>query len=195
MRPTFLLILLVLPGLALAQSRSHVVDGVDRFVLTQFDRVQPKSIEENRQYCGLIAFDADAKLRATKPKAGTAKGCQPGGAPAGWDVIATFRTHGAFLDNAGSEVPTAAELKRSIASKVDDYVATPGGRVWLNVSGMGKLTSCTQLCRQRKTLAGGLPATAMHTCPLELPFVQEHRRSVGSASYWANQWRYPGAGR
>lgn len=132
MRPALVLMLL-LPGLAMAQSRGNVVDGVDRFVLAQFDRIQSQSVAENRQYCGLVGFDADAKLVATKPRAGTATTCQPGSPPAGWDVVATFRTHGAFLDRAESEVPTAAELRRSIVTKIDDYVATPGGRVWLNV--------------------------------------------------------------
>ena len=137
MRPVLMLILLALPGLALAQSRSQVVDGVDRFVLGQFDRIQAQSVAENRQYCGLVAFDAEAKLVATKPRAGTATSCQPGSAPGGWDVVATFRTHGAFLDRAESEVPTADELRRSIAARIDDYVATPGGRVWLNLPAEG----------------------------------------------------------
>lgn len=165
MRPALMLIVLMLPGLALAQSRSQVVDGVDRFVLTQFDRIQPKSIAENRPYCGLVAFDAGAKLVATKPRAGTATGCEPGSAPAGWDVIATFRTHGAFLDDAESEVPTAAELKRSIATKIDDYVATPGGRVWLNLPAEGLTYQvCGRGCVKRDPAA--------RSCKSFIPLIQ-----------------------
>ena len=48
-----------------------------------------------------------------------------------------FVLNSAFMDNAESEVPTVAELRGSLASKIDDYVATPGGRVWLNVPAEG----------------------------------------------------------
>ena len=133
MRPALILVLLALPCPAQAQSRSHVVDEVNRFMLAFFDRIQPRSIAENVEYCGLVAFDPDGELRTTPPRAGSVDGCEPADAPEGWDVVASYHTHGAFLDDADSEVPSVDDLLGDIEEEIDGYVATPGGRVWLNL--------------------------------------------------------------
>ena len=99
----------LLPALAQAQTRAHVNDGVDLFVLELFDRIQPASIARNRVHCGLIAFDAEEQLVTVSETVGDAAACTPAAAPAGYDVIAAYRTHGAFLGNARSELPTVAE--------------------------------------------------------------------------------------
>ena len=134
MRLLLVLALLFSPGLAAAQSRTAVTDGVDRFMLELFDRIQKQSIARNIEYCGLVGFDADGELRATQARPGTEDSCDPGNAPDDWDVIASYHTHGAFLDDADSEVPSADDLLGDIEEDIDGYVATPGGRVWLNVS-------------------------------------------------------------
>ena len=63
MRLLLVLALLLSPGLAAAQSRAAVTDGVDRFMLELFDRIQKQSIARNIEYCGLVGFDADGELR------------------------------------------------------------------------------------------------------------------------------------
>lgn len=133
----------VLPALALAQSRSLVNDDVDKFVLAHFDRIQPKSIAENREYCGLVGFTQTGELAVTPARPGNEDGCDVGEAPSGFEVLATYHTHGAFLDDADSEVPSTDDLLGDIEQGIDGYVATPGGRVWLNI-GLEKLTY--QLC-------------------------------------------------
>ncbi len=143
MRPALILVLCALPVLASAQSRNQVTDDVDRFMLTHFDKIQPRSIAENREYCGLVAFDPDGRLVATQAHAGTEDSCDPGDAPSDWEVIASYHTHGAFLEDADSEVPSVDDLLGDIEEDIDGYVATPGGRVWLNVAAE-KLTF--QLC-------------------------------------------------
>ena len=143
MRIFLILAFLALPGLADAQSRAQVTDDVDRLMLAHFDKIQPKSIAENREYCGLVGFDSPGELRVTSARAGTADSCDPGEAPGDWEVIASYHTHGAFLDDADSEVPSVDDLLGDIEEDIDGYVATPGGRVWLNVAAE-KLTF--QLC-------------------------------------------------
>jgi len=150
---------------ALAQSRGAVTDAVDRFVLDLFDRIQPRSIAENREYCGLIGFDGEGTLAATGPNRGTEDGCDPGTAPAGWEIIASYHTHGAFLDDADSEVPSLADLLADFAEGIDGYVATPGGRVWLNLV-TERLTF--QLCGRGCVLAD----PEAHPCPSFVPRVE-----------------------
>ena len=122
-----------------AQSRQAVEDDVDRFVLEVFDRIQPKSIAENREYCGYVGFTSDGELRATPARPGNEDSCDAGEPPAEWEVLASYHTHGAFLDDADSEVPSVDDLLGDIEQEIDGYVATPGGRVWLNLS-LEKLT-------------------------------------------------------
>ncbi len=122
-----------------AQSRKAVDDDVDRFALDLFDRIQPKSIAENREYCGYIGFDAAGVLTATPARPGDTDSCDAGEPPAGLEVLASYHTHGAFLDDADSEVPSLDDLLGDMEEEIDGYVATPGGRVWLNLS-LEKLT-------------------------------------------------------
>lgn len=143
MRIAVILLFAALPALADAQSRRQVTDDVDRFMLAHFDKIQAKSIAENREYCGLVGFDKQGELRVTPAKAGNEDSCDPGEAPSDWEVIASYHTHGAFLDDADSEVPSVDDLLGDIEEEIDGYIATPGGRVWLNVAAE-KLTF--QLC-------------------------------------------------
>lgn len=124
---------LVLAQPALAQLRAQVTDDVDRFVLDLFDRIQPKSIAENREYCGVIGFDGNGNLAASEPERGQVDSCDSID-PVGWEeIIATYHTHGGYLADRDSEVPSVDDLQGDIREKVDGYVATPGGRVWLNL--------------------------------------------------------------
>lgn len=127
------LIVWLFPAYAAAQSRTVVTDDVDLFALELFDRIQTRSILENREYCGLIGFSSNDELIATGPHRGTEDSCNPGDEPAGFEPIASYHTHGAFLDDADSEVPSVDDLIADFEEDLDGYVATPGGRVWLNL--------------------------------------------------------------
>lgn len=128
-----ILLAISLPSVASAQSRSAVNDDIDKFVLELFDRVQAQSIEENREYCGLIGFDHGDFLVATGPVPGDMDSCDPSGTTEDIEVIASYHTHGAFDPEADSEVPSVDDLLADFEEGIDGYVATPGGRVWLNL--------------------------------------------------------------
>ena len=166
------LIILVSLGLsspASAQSRSDVADEIDKFVLALFDQIQPKSIEENREYCGLIGFNHSDLLVATGPFPGTTDRCDPGQGDEDIEVIASYHTHGGFDPEADSEVPSVDDLTADFEEGIDGYVATPGGRVWLNLV-EEKLTY--QLCGRNCVVADptakpcpGFPPLVEYTIP------------------------------
>ncbi len=107
-------------------------DEIDRFAIKQLNEAQPLSIKQNREYCGLIGYDASDQLAATKPRKGRRHSCNPGRDPRGWDVIATYHTHGGYDVDSDSEVPSMSDMREDFRDGIDGYIATPGGRVWLN---------------------------------------------------------------
>ncbi|MEM7058909.1 MAG: DUF4329 domain-containing protein [Pseudomonadota bacterium] len=128
-----ILVALGLPAAASAQSRSAVADEIDKFVLELFDQIQPQSIAENREYCGLVGFNHGDLLIVTGPFPGTSDTCDPNQGEQDIEVIASYHTHGAFDVAADSEVPSVDDLTADFEEGIDGYVATPGGRVWLNL--------------------------------------------------------------
>jgi len=128
-----ILVALGLPTAAMAQSRSAISDEIDKFVLELFDEIQVKSVEEDREYCGLIGFNHGDFLVATGPFPGTSDTCDPNQSDEDIEVIASYHTHGGFDPEADSEVPSVDDLLADFEEGIDGYVATPGGRVWLNL--------------------------------------------------------------
>lgn len=123
---------LLLPSPAAAQDRAALTDELDLFAAAHFDRIQPQSIAARVEYCGLLGFDATGRLAATPAKRGKPDSCQPDGAPAGFEVLASWHTHGAYDRDADTEVPSLDDLINDIEEEIDGYIATPGGRLWLN---------------------------------------------------------------
>ncbi len=100
-----------------------------RYVTALLDRIQPRSIAQNREYCGYIGFDAQGALASTRPVRGTAIECQPEPED-GLELFASWHTHGAFDEDAWSEVPSVNDIEADEDEGVDGYVSTPSGRVW-----------------------------------------------------------------
>ena len=117
---------------ACAQSRSALDDELDKFAAALFDRIQPRSIAENVEYCGLLGRDKSGKFAATKAKRGQVDDCEPEDSPDGFEVLASYHTHGAYTADADTEVPSVDDLEADIEERIDGYIATPGGRMWLN---------------------------------------------------------------
>ena len=44
--------------------------------------------------------------------------------------VASFHTHGRHSDQYDGEVPSTIDIQSDIASGLDGYIATPGGRLW-----------------------------------------------------------------
>lgn len=123
-------------GPAEAQSRSDVVDELDeldRLALATFDRIQPLSIRDNAEYCGLFGYDIYGNLAATPARRGQTDSCDPGIEPFGFEVLASYHTHGAYSRDADTEVPSVDDLLGDFEEGIDGYIATPSGRVWLNL--------------------------------------------------------------
>ncbi len=125
--------LIALPGPLAAQSRDTVNDALDLFALDLFDRIQPVSIREGREYCGYLGFDAAGRMATTEPRRGLPDYCDPGSTPPGFDVVASWHTHGAWTWDADVEAPSIEDLLADFDEGIDGYIATPGGRVWLNL--------------------------------------------------------------
>ena len=100
-----------------------------RFVTALLNGIQPKSIAENREYCGYIGFDATVALASTRAVRGTATECQPEPEDE-LEIFASWHTHAAFDEDAWSEVPSVNDIEADESEGVDGYVSTPSGRVW-----------------------------------------------------------------
>ena len=123
-RLLILLAALTLPNPSIAQDRDMLADELDRFAAAHFDRIQPRSITDGVEYCGLLGVDADGNLAATPAR--------PDEEPDGFEVLASYHTHGAYDRDADTEVPSLDDLVSDIDEGIDGYIATPGGRLWLN---------------------------------------------------------------
>lgn len=92
--------------------------------------LQAISFRENREYCGYLALSPAGKLSATKAARGSSTSCLPSTPPAGYVLVASYHTHGAYLQGAFSEVPSSTDIQGDAYEGVNGYVSTPGGRFW-----------------------------------------------------------------
>ncbi|MCY6379602.1 DUF4329 domain-containing protein [Hoeflea prorocentri] len=118
---------------ATAQSSDGPMEEVDAFAIKHLDSIQPRSIRDRAEYCGLFFHDSQGQLAATPARKGGPDGCTPEIGPDDADIIASYHTHGAFSPEADTEVPSVDDLTADFMEGIDGYVATPGGRVWLNL--------------------------------------------------------------
>ncbi len=115
------------PHLAAAQSDEEIAH-----IRAFLDRLQVRSLIENREYCGYLARDADNRLITTKPKRGKFDTCHIGTPPPHYAVIASYHTHAAFEPGSVNEIPSLQDLTADIEVGIDGYIATPGGRLWFS---------------------------------------------------------------
>lgn len=112
------------------RSISQTPEEID-FVAGLFNAIQPKSIAEQREYCGLIGMGRDGQFVATEPRRGKAASCLPPSPR--WQniqVIASYHTHGAADLEYFTEIPSFDDMRTDIEDGTDGYIATPGGRLW-----------------------------------------------------------------
>jgi hypothetical protein len=127
MRALILILALLAGPPAWAQSEDEIA-----FAKDFYNRLQMRSIIENREYCGFFFRDAGGTLHATRPDRGKSDTCQMGSPPRGVEVIASYHTHAAFSPDHMNEVPSLQDLQGDIAAGLDGYIATPGGRLWFS---------------------------------------------------------------
>ncbi|MCF6344225.1 MAG: DUF4329 domain-containing protein [Devosiaceae bacterium] len=104
------------------------------FVIEFFDKLQPISFAENKEYCGYFGIDENDNFIATKPTKGRIDSCFADDPPEDFNYFASYHTHGAFSFDADSELPSSTDLGADISEEVDGYISTPGGRIWFNDS-------------------------------------------------------------
>lgn len=124
--PFLLIISLSISG-AFGQSQAEIA-----FVTNFFDELQPKSIADNREYCGYFGLDENNNFVATRPVRGREGSCISWNPPSTMEIFASYHTHGAFSYDFDSELPSTNDLRADIAQQVNGYIATPGGRIWFN---------------------------------------------------------------
>lgn len=102
--------------------------------------IQAQSIAESREYCGYFV-ETRGQITATPPRRGTEASCDYGPIPRG--TIASYHTHGSYGAEYDNEVPSGFDLISARDVRLDDYVSTPGGRLW-RVD--GQTGNAVQLC-------------------------------------------------
>ncbi|NVE93693.1 DUF4329 domain-containing protein [Altererythrobacter lutimaris] len=135
-------------------------EEVQAFAREQLAALQERSFAEDTEYCGIIFEDSNGDLGAGRILTGERASCdiayfdEPGMAP-----LASFHTHGGFGEEFDSEVPSTIDLKSDIASRMDGYVSTPGGRFWRNDAEAGKsILVCGPGCLPRDPAYRPCPA-------------------------------------
>ncbi|MBY5932988.1 DUF4329 domain-containing protein [Tateyamaria omphalii] len=101
------------------------------FATDLFNELQVRSIDEGREYCGLIGIDASGDYVATTARRGDAVSClPPQSAGRNVTVLASYHTHAAYDPEYLTEVPSFDDMRTDIEDGTDGYIATPGGRLW-----------------------------------------------------------------
>jgi len=113
------------------------------FMKAQLNAIQPRSIAEDREYCGYLGTLPNGDFAISPPKRGAPAGCTPANPPANLRIIASYHTHAAYAPRYDSEVPSATDLEGDISEGINGYVSTPGGRLWFTD---GATRGTTQLC-------------------------------------------------
>ncbi len=94
-----------------------------------FTRLQIRSFEKRREYCGFVGRGTNGSLRATPPQPGDRDSC-PLDWPHDMEVIASYHTHGAFDFTYYNELPSDLDMESDQSLGVNGWIATPGGRLW-----------------------------------------------------------------
>ena len=100
------------------------------FIKDLFNRIQPATFKNNREYCGYIGYADNGELIATAAHQGQENSCMRQAPAADFAVIASYHTHGAFSVEADAEFPSTDDMEADIAEDLDGFIATPGGRFW-----------------------------------------------------------------
>jgi len=117
---------IIMPPRFQAQTDAEVA-----FVTDLFNALQPRSINQGVEYCGLIGVDNQGRLVATPARRGTYSSClPPSDLGPGVVPLASYHTHGAYDREFLTEVPSYDDMRTDIEDGTDGYIATPGGRLW-----------------------------------------------------------------
>lgn len=104
---------------------------VQRYAREQLDILQRRSFKEGREFCGVIVENKDGELSTASVTEGDIASCQyEYDGQVGITPVASIHTHGGASIRFDDEAPSLQDLQSDIASRMDSYLATPGGRFW-----------------------------------------------------------------
>jgi Domain of unknown function (DUF4329) len=126
-----------------AGERELLENKIDQFAASHLDTVQEKSFKDGHEYCGLIFYNRAGELKVSKEKKGQIDSCVPDDVSEEFNIIASYHTHGSANLDADTEVPSYDDLDADIEEGINGYIATPGGRLWLNNA---KIQKSIMLC-------------------------------------------------
>ncbi len=97
----------------------------------QLAGLQEQSFAEDTEYCGLLAENADGEIVSRTVIVGDHESCDI----TYCDVrtlypLATYHTHAGFNADYDSEVPSTLDIESDMASGMDGFLSTSGGRFW-----------------------------------------------------------------
>jgi hypothetical protein len=104
---------------------------VQSYAKQQLNALQERSFAENIELCGIIFESSEGELGTSFQAGGGEATCdltyfdEPGMVP-----VASFHTHGRFSRDYDGEVPSITDIQSDVASGIDGYISTPGGRFW-----------------------------------------------------------------
>lgn len=101
-----------------------------KFIKDLFNRIQPATFANNKEYCGYIGYDKNGVLIATTAYMGKENSCMPQEPPLDLEIVGSYHTHGAFSAEADSELPSSDDMMGDMEEDIDGFIATPGGRIW-----------------------------------------------------------------
>lgn len=104
---------------------------VQQYAREQLDALQRRSFSEGREFCGVIVENEAGELSTMSVSEGDIASCQyEYDGKVGITPVASFHTHGGASIRYDDEAPSLQDLQSDIASRMDGYLATPGGRFW-----------------------------------------------------------------
>jgi len=112
-------------AIAAAQTAEEVA-----FAKAYLDRLQERSFQNRREYCGFFGYDTKGRLVAVKPRAGASASCTSYWPGDHIRVFASYHTHGAWDKVSDGEVPSVQDMEGDMADAIHGYISTPGGRFW-----------------------------------------------------------------
>lgn len=122
-------IALVVAALALLTATAQSIDE-EALVRSIFADLNPRSIQDQVEYCGYIGFTQDGELAYSQPTRGDEGSCLSDDPYILELITASYHTHGGFSTDYSSELPSGTDMEGDEEEGIDGWVATPGGRLW-----------------------------------------------------------------
>ena len=130
--------------IALTALPAHAQDAkVASIAKSTLSDLQERSFDADREYCGMIGRNVEGQLVVSRPRRGRVASCRPRDLPDGYEVVASYHTHGSYDPAYDNEVPSSNDVYSDMDEGVNGYISTPGGRFWFVD---GQTGEARQLC-------------------------------------------------